>query len=425
MLARRLDEAIACGREALTRLHAPTDTESRLDVQATLGAVEIFAGRPEGWELLDGVITEAGRRFDAVAARGRRMLATSASVLVEYERARQQLDAGLVATAESERWNDHHYLRAHRAHVRWATGAAGAEEDARRALADGRGLTTEIEALKALGYIDLARDRLEDARRHLHRALELGRGMAELQRINPALWGLAEAALHDGDAVGAIGLADEAYALSAAVADAAYLFPFVLTGVRARLAVRDTDDARAWLACCRELLESRNIPGTLPALVHADGVIELAEGRSTAARPLLRDAADAWIARGRLWEGVQALLDLARCAVRSRRPGEAARFVADARRRATDAGAALLVRLADTARGRGSIDEPWRPLTAREFEVARLIADGATNREIAARLVIAPKTASAHVEHILAKLGVSRRAEVATWVSRLGDTAEG
>ena len=76
--------------------------------------------------------------------------------------------------------------------------------------------------------------------------------------------------------------------------------------------------------------------------------------------------------------------------------------------------------LASIGRGRGTIEEPWRPLTAREFEVARLIADGMTNAEIADQLDIAPKTASAHVEHILAKLGVSRRAEIATWVAPIG-----
>ena len=65
-------------------------------------------------------------------------------------------------------------------------------------------------------------------------------------------------------------------------------------------------------------------------------------------------------------------------------------------------------------------------MTAREFEVARLIAEGLTNAEIAERLDIAPKTASAHVEHILAKLGVTRRAEIAAWtatVSRAPDPA--
>jgi DNA-binding CsgD family transcriptional regulator len=57
-------------------------------------------------------------------------------------------------------------------------------------------------------------------------------------------------------------------------------------------------------------------------------------------------------------------------------------------------------------------------LSVRELEVARLVATGATNREIAAALAIAPKTASAHIEHILRKLGVARRAQIAAWVAR-------
>jgi len=70
-----------------------------------------------------------------------------------------------------------------------------------------------------------------------------------------------------------------------------------------------------------------------------------------------------------------------------------------------------------TARGHVQVDEPWRPLTAREFAVARLVTEGLTNAEIAAELAIASKTASSHVEHILAKLGASRRAEIAAWAS--------
>jgi len=68
-------------------------------------------------------------------------------------------------------------------------------------------------------------------------------------------------------------------------------------------------------------------------------------------------------------------------------------------------------------------DAAWAPLSAREFEVARLIAGGLTNREIAAELSIAPKTVSAHVEHILARLGAARRAEIAAWVAALDDRA--
>jgi len=56
-------------------------------------------------------------------------------------------------------------------------------------------------------------------------------------------------------------------------------------------------------------------------------------------------------------------------------------------------------------------------LTAREREVALLVARGLTNKEIAAKLVISPATAKLHVQHILDKLGVSSRTEAALRVA--------
>ncbi|RZU49235.1 non-specific serine/threonine protein kinase [Krasilnikovia cinnamomea] len=56
-------------------------------------------------------------------------------------------------------------------------------------------------------------------------------------------------------------------------------------------------------------------------------------------------------------------------------------------------------------------------LTRREREVAALIAEGLTNREIAARLVVAQRTAEGHVENILSKLGFTSRAQVAGWLA--------
>ncbi|GAF49068.1 putative serine/threonine protein kinase [Rhodococcus wratislaviensis NBRC 100605] len=55
-------------------------------------------------------------------------------------------------------------------------------------------------------------------------------------------------------------------------------------------------------------------------------------------------------------------------------------------------------------------------LTKRERQVAALIAEGLTNQAIADRLVISPRTAQGHVEHILAKLGFTSRTQVAAWV---------
>ncbi len=60
------------------------------------------------------------------------------------------------------------------------------------------------------------------------------------------------------------------------------------------------------------------------------------------------------------------------------------------------------------------------PLSRREREVAAMVAAGMTNKEIAARLFIAERTAEGHVERIRNKLGVRSRTEVATWAVERG-----
>lgn len=63
-------------------------------------------------------------------------------------------------------------------------------------------------------------------------------------------------------------------------------------------------------------------------------------------------------------------------------------------------------------------DDPLSELTRREQEVAALVADGLTNKAIASKLVISQRTVGGHVEHILVKLGLSSRTQIAAWVVR-------
>ena len=57
--------------------------------------------------------------------------------------------------------------------------------------------------------------------------------------------------------------------------------------------------------------------------------------------------------------------------------------------------------------------------------MARLVAGGRSNKEIAAELVISQRTAEGHVERILAKLGFTSRAQVAAWVAASQPDGEG
>jgi DNA-binding NarL/FixJ family response regulator len=57
------------------------------------------------------------------------------------------------------------------------------------------------------------------------------------------------------------------------------------------------------------------------------------------------------------------------------------------------------------------------PLTRREGEIAGLVARGLTSRQIAAALHISERTAENHVQHILVKLGLHTRTQIAAWAA--------
>jgi DNA-binding CsgD family transcriptional regulator len=57
------------------------------------------------------------------------------------------------------------------------------------------------------------------------------------------------------------------------------------------------------------------------------------------------------------------------------------------------------------------------PLSPREREVAALVGQGLTNRQIAAALYVSERTAQNHVQHILTKLGFANRSQIAVWSS--------
>ena len=427
VLDRRLEDGTSYALDALRVATAAADDQTERDARVTLGVGHVFAGRmEEGWTLLeDAIVSARGSQLEAESARAYRMLGTSASVLVEYDRAERWLREGIDHAERVELWNHRHYMVAHLGHVMWATGRwTEAYGLASASLSDGRGgVTTRITALHVIGYIALGRGDFAEAVAALSEARDLGTHMLELQRRSPAIWGLAEAAWLSGDLDAARRFVQEGLEASAEVRDAAYLFPFVVTGTRVFLASRDPLGAARWVSAVEPLLLGRAIPGTLPALAHARGLLLAADGSTGQARAELEASIAAWDRLGRVWEGTWARIDLARCHRRSNQTASAQRQAGIAKDTASRLGSPPLVAAAEEILGVGRSSDtgadPWAPLTAREFEVARLIAGGRTNAEIAHELSVSPKTASAHVEHILAKLGVGRRTEIAAWAAAL------
>jgi DNA-binding CsgD family transcriptional regulator/tetratricopeptide (TPR) repeat protein len=426
MLDRRLDEAIDHGERGWEESQRTGHEQTALNVAVTLGSVLVFAGRmDEGWRMLEDAIASAASAYrEAEAARGYRMLTTSASVLVEYDRAQRWMADGIGYAEKVELWNHRHYMASHLAHVQWCIGCwEAAARTAQQALADGRGgITTQITAQYVLGYLALGRGDWDTATTLLNETFTLGERMAELQRLSPPLWGLAETARCQGDYQTALARCERGYQASASATDAAYLFPYLLTGVRAHLALGQISAAEDWLDRVSAILTARAIPGTLPAIGHGRGLILLSRGDVAAAYQALESARTAWQVRRRFWEGTWALLDLAAAAVKARRRGEAAQLADQARTAAAAADARTLADAAErflTSLHQGQPAPPWHPLSDREFEIATLIADGLTNKQIAGQLVLAPKTISAHVAHILTKLGAARRAEIAAWCATI------
>jgi non-specific serine/threonine protein kinase len=93
-----------------------------------------------------------------------------------------------------------------------------------------------------------------------------------------------------------------------------------------------------------------------------------------------------------------------------------------AQRRGADLDAAAVVAVAsgtvpEQPAARADEHHQQSPLTRREQEIAELVAAGLSNKDIAARLVIATRTAEGHVERILVKLGFTSRTQIAAWVA--------
>jgi DNA-binding CsgD family transcriptional regulator len=431
MDAMEIDAARAMAAASAQAAQLAESPAAALDADALSGMIDVLRGDVEGGlARLNKTARDAQEAgYEDAGITAFRNAVTSAVRVMAYGSAQGSMRDGLRYADAIQQSHCRHVMSAAGAVIEWARGewdaalARGGQE-----LVDQGCRRGAIGAGVALGYVAFGRGEIDRARTLLGGAAAAGEESGVLDLILPALWGLAETDVIAGEPTSAIDRCAAAFELATRVGERALFAPFVVTGVRAYLAAGLPTAAEGWAASVSDFLEPWS--ATLqPAIDHANGLARLAANSTGAARELLEGAVRGWDERGRTWESTWARLDLASCLLRSSRFAEAAAHLAAAHETATRLDSPPLLARAEElsriARGHGSLDEPWRPLTSREFEVARLIAEGMTNGEIAGELGIASKTASAHVEHILAKLGVARRAEIATWVANIARSPKG
>ncbi len=167
-----------------------------------------------------------------------------------------------------------------------------------------------------------------------------------------------------------------------------------------------------------ERLEAQLAPWSHAASALCRGLLALADGRTEQALERFRAAGDGFEALRAPWELAQSRLAEGRAQRRIGRRLEAARAIEQAVAGFAGLGAEPARRRAEEelarARPRPRHDDS---LTTAETRVARLVAAGSTNREVAARLFTTIATVEAHLTRIYAKAGVRSRSELTRKVS--------
>jgi DNA-binding CsgD family transcriptional regulator len=200
--------------------------------------------------------------------------------------------------------------------------------------------------------------------------------------------------------------------------------PTVLAAhVAVMLEVGEVETARTACAELEQLAQSLDTPFVRATADHCHGALLLADDLPAAALGPLRRAV-------RDWQGLDAPYEIARA---RELVGRACRVLGDedtavleyeaARSAYQSLGAAV-----DLARVGGKATEPpvvtWpgggQGLTAREVEVLRLVATGATNRAIASRLVLSEKTVARHLSNVFTKIDVPSRAAATAYAYERG-----
>ena len=374
------EPSIGWAEKSIAVAEALGDTGAALPAHNLIGSALLFLDYERGCRYLEDNRDRAlAGGHETTAGHAYANLASASCELFHLDRATAYLSAGLPYAVEHDLDRYRFYMTAWQAVTQlrlgqWAAVAATAEAVLRR---PGVSIPSRITALAALG-LWRARAGLPGAAGALDEALALTAELTSLHRVALVRAARAEAAWLAGDAAAATREAAAAYDLALARRHPWFAGELAYWLWRGGATV----DAPDWLGAPYRAA----LAGDAPA------------------------AAAAWEALGCPYEAARALADGDEAGQREalrRFEALGARPAAEAlRRRLRAAGAAGIPR----GPRPGTRGNPFG-LTTRQMDILRLLAEGLTNAQIAARLHLSPKTVDHHVSAVLAKLDVSSREE--------------
>jgi non-specific serine/threonine protein kinase len=295
--------------------------------------------------------------------------------------------------------------------------AAGDAAAARALLAEGRELSAHLDEplLEAWiawfqGVTEITFGDPAVGREHLEKSLALHRRLGMRIGEARALAGLAGTYLFGDD----LGRAKELHEAALAIfVDEQNQWGqgmcHTFLGMIAEAAAPDPSSASSHYRKAVELLRPSQDTTLLPVALLGQASVLVRGDPATALKVLAAASAVRARAGGAFQPVYQVWADRVRATADAKLGGEAERLWAQGARLAVDEATALAFGLAK--RRPASADG----LTAREMEVALLVADGLANKAIASRLHLSTRTVEVHVRHTLAKLGLENRTQLATW----------
>jgi non-specific serine/threonine protein kinase len=300
-----------------------------------------------------------------------------------------------------------------------------AEDWCRQALETVRAIgdqQTEALVLNSLGNIVGDRSDYAGAAELYSQSLELRRALGDRPGAALALHNLAAVARSAGDLARASSLCAESLELARAAGDRWGIA--IGLGLEARLALSRDDPSRAQPLCAESLALRQQLGDRQGIIRCLEIMVEIAlrTGKLDRAARLL-GAVEALRTETGIGLPLDERADYDRKVASVReRLGEPRTSLAWAEGQGMDAHRAIAY-ATSTAPEPVAMPRPARnadPLSQRELEVARLVARGLTNRQIADELIISKWTADNHVGNILRKLELIGRAQVAAWLAERG-----